>query len=122
MSLFEKKPLDIEREIKHYIQWKDDVYSKSLVKISIMAYLDALKELPQPITKKDLKNYMRGYLQGFLETEYNKEGLTSFEAGVITGTISLYEEKKQLEPYSAFISKIETIIKKMDEIDRNKTK
>ena len=116
MSFFEKKPLDVEKRIKHYSQFKD-TYLKSLIKISTKAYLNGLKELPQPINKKDLKYYMRGYVQGFLKTNYNKEGLTSSDDGIILGTLGFYEGKKQLEPYPSFILKIETILKKMEESD-----
>ena len=113
MSLFEKKPLDVDKEIKKYLQFKDDDPTKILIKISTMAYLDGLKELTQP-TKNELKIYMRGYLQAAL----NKEGLIPFEVGAVSGILSHYESKRQFESNSSFISKLETIIKKMEELDK----
>jgi hypothetical protein len=117
MCLFQKTPLNVEIEIEHYLRWNVDVYAQWLLKVSISAYLAGLKEIPQPINKKDLKDFMRGYMQSLLKLEYNKEGLTYKEAGVIDGRINQLNRMKELEPHSSFLSKLEAIVKGMEEID-----
>jgi hypothetical protein len=119
MSLFKnEEPLDIEGRIKNYSLLKD--YERALAKNALEGYFEGLKDQVQPIDKKELKNFMIGYMFAFLKATYNREGLTLFERGVISGTFRIYEGKRELESYSTFLSKLETIIKRMEELDFGK--
>ena len=118
MEIFKKKPLDIEEEIKYYLKLKKeaDSYHSFARKSLTLIYIVGLMELPKPIDKKDLRRYMKEKFQEVL----NSEKLGSLDIGSIAGIISYYESRRKLEPTSTFIEKLETILKKMIEIDAEK--